>query len=386
MKIDRHIRQRAFQSVKPDGCGAKQHYKSAVKTTARKRMKVAQRHAARILLLVTAIAITLSCLRFVRPLNAQPPSSEPLVSRTIDPKETFQKGPQGSDSEANRVAKSRSDATNLLQLVLRQLVSGPAFDAKVREIVWTTGREVIGVGTYEQAGENTGRFNLQLTMHDGKGKHRLQQISDGRLVWTRSEISEAVKLTRVEIGKLPGWEPGPAAQQTIPPCLRVGAWAEMLSTLQRDYELSVKTASLKQKPVFVISGELRDETRNAVLSKAKRTDWPMLYPTQMRVAVNAEHNPETNFGLYLPVRIEFWSDPVSSDGGDQASGVQESGGQESKRRLITLVELYSIRPITQPSAERFRFDNVNVDFTNETDRYLEILNAQVTQRPKTTRR
>ena len=380
MKIDRHIRQQAFQGVKPDFCSAKQRYKLAVKTTVRKRMKTAQRHSARLLLLVTTIAFGLGCLRFIRPLNAQQPSSESAVSRTSDPKETFQNGPESSDSEANRVAKSRSDATNLLQLVLRQLVCGAAFDAKVREIVWTTGREVIGVGTYEQAGESTGRFNLQLTMHDGKGKHRLQQISDGRLVWTRSEISEAVKLTRVEIGKLPGWEPGPANQQPIPPCLRVGAWAEMLSSLQRDYELSVKTASLKQKPVFVISGELRDEKRNAVLSKAKRADWPMLYPTQMRVAVNAEHNPETNFGLYLPVRIEFWSDPIT-DSGDQASGVQES-----KRRLITLVELYSIRPITKPSTERFRFDNVNVDFTNETDRYLEILDTQLTRHPKTTRR
>ncbi|MDB4394139.1 hypothetical protein N9018_01545 [Rhodopirellula sp.] len=346
----------------------------------RKRMNAAQRHSARILLLFTVVATTLVYLRFVSPLSAQQLTSETSVSRTSDQKETFQSGLADDDSEANRIAKSRSDAANLLQLVLRQLVSGSAFDAKVREIVWTTGREVIGVGTYEQAGDNTGRFNLQLTMHDGKGKHRLQQISDGRLVWTRSEISEVIKLTRVEVGKLPGWAAGPAAQQPIPARLQVGAWAEMLSNLQRDYELSVTTASLKQKPVFVITGQLRDEKRKAVLEKAKRTDWPMLYPTQLRVAVNAEPNAETNFGLYLPVRIEFWSDPVA-DSSDQVAGIRES-----KRRLITLVELYSIRPITTPSAERFRFDNVNVDFTNETDRYIEIHDAKLTQRPTAPRR
>ncbi|HBV64960.1 MAG TPA: hypothetical protein DEF45_18280 [Rhodopirellula sp.] len=322
----------------------------------------------------------LAYLRLADPLNAQQLPTELPVSRASDQKETSQSRSADSDFEANRIAKSRADAANLLQLVLRQLVSGAAFDAKVREIVWTTGREVIGVGTYEQSGENTGRFNLQLTMHDGKGKHRLQQISDGRLVWTRSEISEAVKLTRVEVGKLPGWAPGSTSEQPIPPRLQVGAWAEMLGTLQRDYDLSVTSAKLKEKPVFVITGQLREQKRQAVLSKAKRSDWPMLYPTQMRIAVNAEPDSDTNFGIYLPVRIEFWSDPITNNA-DQVTGIRES-----KRRLITLVELYSIRPITTPSPERFRFENVNVDFTNETERYIQLHDAQLTQSPTTSRR
>ena len=338
-------------------------------------MKVIQRHSVRILLLATALVSVFVCLRFADPLNAQQVTTEPPVSRTGDQEESFQSRSVDSDNSQDLVAKSRVDAANLLQLVLRQLVSGAAFDAKVREIVWTTGREVIGVGTYEQSGENTGRFNLQLTMHDGKGKHRLQQISDGRLVWTRSEISDAVKLTRVELGKLPGWAPGSTSEQPIPPRLQVGAWAEMLSTLQRDHDLSVTTAKLKEKPVFVITGQLRDQTRKAVLSQAKRSDWPMLYPTQIRVAVNAEPDADTNFGIYLPVRIEFWSDPIA------ISGDQVTGTERSKRRLITLVELYSIRPITTPSPERFRFDNVNVDFSNETERYLQLHDAQLTERP-----
>lgn len=327
------------------------------------------------LLTVTVLTCVLISPWFNTPLNAQQVPTGPSVSQAGDPKETLQSRSADNDAGAKRLAKSRVSADNLLSLVLRRLVSGAAFDAKVREIVWTTGREVIGVGTYEQAGENTGRFNLQLTMHDGKGKHRLQQISDGRLVWTRSEISEAVKLTRVELGKLPGWAPGSTSEQPIPPRLQVGAWAEMLSTLQRDYDLSLTTAKLKQKPVFVINGQLREPKREAVLRKAQRSDWPMLYPTQVRVAVNAEPNTDTNFGIYLPVRIEFWSDPISSSG-DQVTSVQES-----KRRLITLVELYSIRPITTPSPARFRFDNVNVDFTNETERYIKLHQTQLTQRP-----
>ena len=102
-------------------------------------------------------------------------------------------------------AQSETQAVQLLRAVLEMVVNGPAFDAKVRETVWTTGRGVVGVGTYEQAGGGTGRFNLQVTMHDGDGKHRLQQISDGRLAWTRTEISGKVSLRRVDVGRLDEW-------------------------------------------------------------------------------------------------------------------------------------------------------------------------------------
>ena len=49
-------------------------------------------------------------------------------------------------------------------------LTAPLSIAKVRETVWATGREVVGVGTYEQAGGGSGRFNLQITMHDGDGQ------------------------------------------------------------------------------------------------------------------------------------------------------------------------------------------------------------------------
>ena len=40
-----------------------------------------------------------------------------------------------------------------------------------------------------------------MTMHDGKGKHTLQQISDGRLAWTRTQIGETVQLQRVDVAQ-----------------------------------------------------------------------------------------------------------------------------------------------------------------------------------------
>ena len=170
----------------------------------------------------------------------------------------------------------------------------------------------MGVGTYEQAGAGSGRYNLQVTMHDGDGKHRLQQISDGRLAWTRTEIAGKVSLRRVDVGRLDEWVGEATSEMPISPRLRVGAWAEMLSTIERDYVLGVVGAKLTGQPVWVITGKLRDDRRKQILAESQRAEWPMLYPTRVRVAIKSKPDPETGFGQMLPSRIEFWSDPVAT--------------------------------------------------------------------------
>ncbi len=263
-------------------------------------------------------------------------------------------------------ATSQPQATALLRQVLQRIALGPAFDAKIRETVWTTGREVVGVGTYEQAGGGSGQFNLQVTMHDGDGKHRLQQISDGRLAWTRSEIADTVTLRRVDVGRLDEWVRQTDTAEGVAPRLKIGGWTEMLDTIDRDYIVRVDGAKLQSKPVWVITGTLRKEVRQKMLTEAHLDQWPPLCPTKVRVAITLTADAETGFGRYLPTRIEFWSDPVSSTSdSDQAA--------RPEGRLITLIELYSIRPIARPPMERFRFENqdAEVNFANDTDRYIQ---------------
>ncbi len=274
-------------------------------------------------------------------------------------------------------ANSSAQANSLLRQVIQALVHGPAFDAKVRETVWTGGRQVVGVGTYEQAGLGSGRFNLQVTMHDGDGKHRLQQISDGRLAWTRSEIAGNVSLRRVDVGRLDQWVQGVHSPLPIAPRLQVGAWAEMLTSFLRDYQLHVEGAHLKGQPVWVITGRLNQQRRDQVMAEAGLEQWPMLFPTRVRVAVQSEPDSETQFGAFLPVRIEFWSDPLRNV--DTAESKLSGEG-----RLITLIEIYSLRPISAPPVERFRFENqdAEVNFTNDTDRYIQQFGVELTERQR----
>ncbi|MGB7325379.1 MAG: hypothetical protein WBD31_10955, partial [Rubripirellula sp.] len=232
---------------------------------------------------------------------------------------------------------------------------------------------------YEQAGGGTGRFNLQVTMHDGDGKHRFQQISDGRLAWTRTEIAGEVSLRRVDVGRLDEWIRGDSDDNSIAPRLRVGAWTEMLTTIQRDYTLTAASFKLKGTPVWVLTGTLRKSKREQVLAESGLETWPDLYPTQVRIAIAAKHDPQTNFGQWLPVHIEYRSDAVTvSDPNDPAKTVTTNG------RLITLIELYSLRPIQPPPIEKFRYENQDAEviFVNETDRYLQMHGVQLTERER----
>ena len=272
------------------------------------------------------------------------------------------------------------DAKSQMQEIMRRLAYGPAFDAKVRQRVWAAGREVVGVGTYEQAGNGTGHFNLQVTMHDGDGRHGLQQICDGRLAWTKSVISERVSLSRVDVGRLNEWVR--QSQRTrnsdeLPARLRVGGWIEILDSIERDYVLDLGYAHSRSSDdgvlaLLVLTGELSNEARQRIMREHHISEIPELFPTKIKLAVQTQDNPKTKFGQGLPVRIEYWSEPV------RATSEEEF---DAEGRLISLIEIYSIRPIQAPPIERFRFEthDPSINFANETDRYLRRYNIRLSE-------
>ncbi len=301
-------------------------------------------------------------------LEAQPSSDSESLRRETDESPPAQNNPR---------------AVTLLKRVLQQLVHGPAFHCKVRETVWTNQREVIGVGTYEQAGQGTGRYHLQVTMHDGSGRHRLQQISDGRLAWTRTEIASGITLRRVDVGRLDEWVGRSNSDHLIAPRYTVGAWVELLSTIYRDYDLDLVGATLENEPVWVLKGEITSKRRSEIMSLGERTSWPALFPTRVHIAIASRPSDSSELGTLLPLRFEFWSDPPEAKIDESKTDPITSENLNSGR-LITLIELYSIQAIIAPPVERFRFENqeAEVNFINETDRYIQMHGIQLTEREK----
>ena len=307
----------------------------------------------------------------------------PLPSDSLEAQPSNDSESLRKETDEAAPAQNNPRAVTLLKRVLQQLVHGPAFHCKVRETVWTNQREVIGVGTYEQAGQGTGRYHLQVTMHDGSGRHRLQQISDGRLAWTRTEIASGITLRRVDVGRLDEWVGRSNSDHLIAPRYTVGAWVELLSTIYRDYDLDLVGATLENEPVWVLKGEITSKRRSEIMSLGDRTSWPALFPTRVHIAIASRPDDSSELGTLLPLRFEFWSDPPKANIDESKTDPTTSENLNSGR-LITLIELYSIRAIIAPPVERFRFENqeAEVNFINETDRYIQMHGIQLTEREK----
>ncbi|TWU26604.1 hypothetical protein Pla52o_04570 [Novipirellula galeiformis] len=303
------------------------------------------------LITTTIVLLTFSLLNRL-PAVAQEPAAETATPAQANPPDA--------------PLQNQEAAKKLLQRVIFQLASGPAFESKVRQRVWTSGREVVGVGTYEQSGQATGQFNFQMTMHDGEGKHTLQQISDGRLAWTRTEVAGQISLRRVDVARLDEWSNATPAEASLPLRLRVGGWIEMFEQIQRDHQLHVASGKLQGQPVWVVTATLPEAKQDELIQIYGRTEWPTLYPVKICVVVSKVGNKDSGFGKFMPLRIEHWSREVAEPSDSPAEQVNHS------ERLISLVELYSIRQIAPPPIERFRFENrdAEVNFINETERYL----------------
>lgn len=269
-------------------------------------------------------------------------------------------------------------ADRLIRNTMRRLTSGPAFDAKLTQHIWTQaqGREVVGVGRYEQAGEETGWFSMEMMIPTATGKCLLQQMSDGRLAWTREQVGDQVRLRRVDVGRLDELVPSPNDGR-LRPGLRVGGLVELLQRLHTDYRLTRTAGKVDSRRVWVLRGTLRNQVASSIEQASNGGAWPRLYPREVLVAIAADDN-EQGFGKGLPARIEFWSDrPDEVDG-------ETNSDQIAKRKLISLLKIYDARPINPAPQQHFSFETgeSDVQFINDTERYVQMFGVKLTAKER----
>lgn len=331
----------------------------------------------------------------------------------------------------------RSDSTDpraslLVARTLERLALGDAFDAKLRQRIWVGGREVVGIGRYEQSGEGSGRLSLEMTIHDGDSRHELRQISDGKLAWFRSQVGDAISLRRVDVGRIKeiyqelsrpndpllgnrqgGVVLASAARRgemadPVAPWLRVGGLVELLDRIAEDYDLRITQGKVDGVPVWILRGSLNVDARDRIMRDRSPGDWPALCPHEVRVAIAAVGD-DSGFGVGLPLRIEYWSEPpratqrpAGPEGAAQPSAetsetaqpnaeemVPDSEshpnsastappvGETPSGRLISLLEIYAIRKIRPSPEQRFRFEREerDISFSNDTRSYLDRLES-----------
>ena len=273
---------------------------------------------------------------------------------------------------ANPAATARIDRT------IARLVHGGAIDAKLRMRVWVQNREVIGVGRYEQAGRGTGRFAMQMSIHDGGDRHTLQQISDGRLLWKRQRIGDAESLERTNVGRLDQWrsEAIGGREERLPPSTRIGGLVEILEDLAATYSLDLQSGRLDDQPVWILAGERRDALP---ADPEAGEEVATLVPTRVVLVIDRDEADAAG----LPRRIEYWSDPIG-----QAETLADGTEVKPTRRLISLLELHAVRSIRTPPPQRFEFNpgGTSPHFADVTDRYLGRFGIRLSERQARTLR
>jgi hypothetical protein len=157
-------------------------------------------------------------------------------------------------------------------------------------------------------------------------------------------------------------------------------------------------------PVWILRGQLRDSAKKAIDTTS--SGLPALCAQEVRVAIAASGDAN-GFGVGLPIRIEFWGVPKTPDPDSQPTLEEVSAGKASDSgslpspkpstpnrsetaltgaatptrqapdrpagRLISLLEIYSIRKIRPSPEQRFRFEREERDiiFSNDTNLYVE---------------
>jgi hypothetical protein len=254
------------------------------------------------------------------------------------------------------------NAAGVIEAAVGQLVYGPPLVVELRVRTEAAGEQTVASGSYVQAGQGSGRQRYELRSVVAGGPAVLVQISDGRLAWTRRQVADNIELRRVELGRLPSGmanAPSSAADpangsaagggELVPPRFRVLGFVELLDNLARDYELTVRTGTLRGAPVLILSGPLREAARQRVRD-ASEGEIPDDLPTEVWIALS----PTNGTPALFPLRIEY----------------RQPDGSE-RGRVITAVEILSIKQ--QPVDDRnFLYDSQELDVTliNETDRYI----------------
>ncbi|MEZ6089001.1 MAG: hypothetical protein R3C05_13440 [Pirellulaceae bacterium] len=253
-------------------------------------------------------------------------------------------------------------AWQILNASIIQLIDkGPAFEAKLRQVTRVEGQEVRAVGRYIQSSRSRGLMRMELQSSINNKISRFEQTCDGRLVWTREQVGDDVRIRRVDVGRLDeiAYTTGISAR------FKVGGLPELLDSIAWDYDLKLVRGVLKEtQQVWILRGKMKSERLQQLLDEHELKSIPDEMPTHVRVAIAAD-GP---FRL-IPVRMEFSGDPVS--------------GSIGPSRLISEMDIYELTAIQPPKEELFRYNTSEEDahFTNETQDYIDRFQMRMASLP-----
>ncbi len=270
---------------------------------------------------------------------------ESLEAKRGDPSPT----PGSVDGENADVANRGSSGPDPQALVLgaiQRAVWGPPLACKIRHRTRNETATLVGVGQLWQAGQGTGRVRLDLQWVVDRQQHRLQQVSDGRLLWTSLQHDETTELNRIDLSRLREALGGIWRQdvqdhrKTLG--LAVGGSAETLRSLHHRYGWSrVQAAKWEGENVWHIFGSVRSQPAEpSGLAPVDQEAWQSpSAPSDVRLTLlrGGDRN-------LCPLEIEWFQ--ASTDPTD---------AEERNLQSVGLLEYHDIRSPTNIDPELFGY-------------------------------
>ncbi|MFO1066773.1 MAG: hypothetical protein U0892_23180 [Pirellulales bacterium] len=262
-------------------------------------------------------------------------------------------------------------ANQLLTRALRESVWGPAVACRVRQSISLVDRKLFGVGQYAHGGGSAwGKMKLSIRIPAGDQVNTLQQISDGRVLYTTRHIGDQSLRTRVNIERvreqLGTITRADFQDPMVSLYLAIGGQPELLRTLCQQYHWYwVRPGKLGDVDVWWLRGRRAGKEAGKDAAPLKgQTELDLLLTGNDPVKVLPEH-VQIAIGNSAP--LPYWLYRV-----EQTREHTAAGGEDSGALMVTL-EFMQPQIVTHLPEELFEDTEAksSVDpIVDETKRYL----------------
>ncbi len=277
-----------------------------------------------------------------------------------------------SNTEARPVVADRR-AEDLLAKSIAMLERCPSIAAKTRQTVYLYGKHLVGSGEYLEQRDGPSRmFRVELKMQVGNELRTLLHVCDGRYMWRCESYKGKGTAERVDLARAARALDGRVELGTMN---KMGEWTRLggLSELLRDLRdwfqfTTVAAAKLPdQTPVMRLEGVWKPDRLTALMPEPR----PQSKSADAVASRLPEHLPDRVI-LFLgrddlfPFRVEYRR---------RTPQLSLMPGAEEDSAMVTM-DLFEAKFNVPMDRSRFSFTPGNLEYSNQTDRFLERLGVE----------
>ena len=296
------------------------------------------------------------------------------------------KGPATDDvthaqKRTNDQATPTPDPRALLEDAMRVLEMRRSVSAKIRQQVDLFGKSLVGSGSYFEKRLGTDRLiRLELRIQHGDQASSLVQVAAvadsnaRRFLWTKRKLLDKEQLSRVDLDRVARVlqreevTPGAGRMGILP---GMGGLTKMLRGLHASFDFTdaqLGWLGKERQLVWRIQGQWKPDRLAKLLPKSQKEAEAGKLPDPSRLPPHLPDQVVLHLGHedLFPYRIEYRrSNPKESDG----------SAKLATRAMVTM-EFYDVVVDISVSSQRFTYNPGDLDYTDDTDAYLESLGVE----------